>query len=222
MPGGWELEAASTPSVDFGVCVPISRPPDGWEWALGWKKLQIPGSHYFYIQYGRPIHYARRGLVRQALAGGCRWIFFMDADMRVPEWALQRLLIWRYPVVSGLYISKQGTLNLYRRNPDGGEKAPFRPLTRVEGASVWADAVGLGCCLIDARVFKYLPEPWFDWKERDDGGIDASEDLWFGLQLAKAGFRILVDNQVRCDHYTNARWDAQTLELQQEWFNPPS
>lgn len=86
-------------------------------------------------------------------------LLFLDADMRFPPDALERLLARRLPVVGA---------NYRRRRPphDFTASVSTGPLaTGVERA----DRLGFGCVLIAAREFRGMARPWFNSYWQPDG-----------------------------------------------------
>ena len=91
-------------------------------------------------------------------------------------------------------------VNLMQAKPDNVEKG-FLPIQSWTGNWLQVDVTGMGCCLIDLKVFKDVPKPWFYW----ESGDDISEDFYF-LQLAKKyGYTTHVFTDVRLSHLGNLK-----------------
>lgn len=58
---------------------------------------------------------------------------------------------------------------------------------------------GLGCALIDCKIFSKLSFPWFKYFLYDDGGV-LSEDLYFCYKLNANNIRIILDTTFVCGH----------------------
>lgn len=166
------------------------------------------------------LDYSRNDLVEWALSGEYSHMLFIDTDIfpfrydpvtkgmsKFPDF-LGRFLSLQYPIVSGLYWTKKNASNLYSRIP--GEpysvKTLAGPLSEFVQNHFYVDAVGLGCCLIDRRVFERLRYPWFEFHREVVGGKmkEMSEDISFGLAASAAGFPTLVDGSVVCKHESKA------------------
>ena len=149
---------------------------------------------------GLPVDVARNRLAKDALEKNARYLFMLDADILPPPSGLLRLLSWRLPIVSGLYYAKTGHVAAWRQDPD--EPEFFNPLKEIpRGGLVEVDAVGAGCLLVDTRVFQVIPEPWFEWGQRDPKikkGV--TEDMMFCQKAQDHGFRIWVDSECDCRH----------------------
>lgn len=158
----------------------------------------------------------RNEIVRGALEGGFEWLLFVDADMKLPEGVVARLLeVEDADLVSGVYTSRQPRGDIHvnagevldRGTPDDG----LRPYTsdasirsrRVLPSQVRGrdepfevDVAGTGCLLIRRHVLEAMDPPWF---AADDEG--RGEDLNFTLRTSDAGFRLLLAPDVRAGHF---------------------
>ncbi|MHC1624465.1 MAG: hypothetical protein ACXQS2_00410, partial [Methermicoccaceae archaeon] len=83
----------------------------------------------------------------------------------------------------------------------------------------YVDAVGLGFCLIDARVFDRIEYPWFEYivDVVDGRKREISEDFNFFLKTIEKGFKVLVDGGVICPHEANVQllWNGDV-----RWVRP--
>ena len=159
--------------VDVSILIPVSGPVSP-SWALALKRLVIPGRFTLHMIKGVPIDVARNTLVKWALKDGAEWIFFLDSDIILDDYALVNLMQWKLPIVSCLYWAKKMAKDKY---PNGHWCAwksiePEEPLDLKKHLPkghrlVEVEAVGMGCCLIHRRVFEMLIErgytEWFKW-----------------------------------------------------------
>ena len=146
------------------------------------------------------IDKARNDLVEMALKKGCDYIWFIDTDMVIPPNALEELIGMNKDIASGVYFIKSPPYTpLIRDELDG--KYLFREDINFNEISECA-GVGLGCCLINADVFKKLEFPWFklDWVKWGGTTNQISEDLYFCKEARKKGFKIHVNTGVICGH----------------------
>lgn len=123
----------------------------------------------------------RHILVRDALKDGCTHICFIDDDMVFPRDAVHRLAKWRQPVVAANY----------RKRVPGGAFVATKPLKNgstdyqqvvTSERSVSLEEVtgfGFGLCLIDAEVFRKLPQPWFEFRWDEEEQAHLGEDILF-------------------------------------------
>ncbi len=134
--------------------------------------------------------------------------FFLDDDHVFQADALIALLNRRVPIVCALNNWKTPPflpLVFYGENVDevtGNKRLLTYPLSELDGVSglhpVYA-AAGSGL-LVEAQVFKVLPEPWFQVGKFNPEEL--SEDLFFYEQARNAGFTAYVDFDVQMAHIT--------------------
>lgn len=169
------------------------------------------GEKFFVIPKHYCIDKSRNNAVLSALTKGATHIMFIDSDiipyMRIngelvfiPE-VINHMLSYRYPIVSGIYQTTHGHAAVYKYT--GGIK-PYEPIPyeKIKEQITFADAVGCGLVLIDARVFVKLKEmgyfPWFEYKTeyKENKGtiniLEISEDIDFFDKCRKCGFRVMV------------------------------
>lgn len=135
----------------------------------------------------------RTTLVKQALEMDASHILFLDSDMVFPAQTLHRLIRAGKAVIGCNCPTKM---------------LPSSPTARMKGATLAGDPlfscpddvdikrvwrVGTGVMLIQTRVFRTIPQPWFpiEWVEelQDYRG----EDWAFCEKLDEAGIPIYVD-----------------------------
>ncbi len=185
----------------LAILIPVWNEWVHIKFALGLKNLEIPMPYYISIQRGLPIHVARQELVEDALRNGVDYILFLDSDIVIyDKFLIHKMLQYHYPIVSALYVSKQQTYCAYVRKGD-----EYYPLAKVPKTDfIIVDAVGLGCCLIEAKVFEKIKERcktdiFFKWDTR----WKFSEDLYFFYLANKAGFKVLVPLDLKVTHISS-------------------
>jgi len=165
------------------------------------KNLVIPLHYVWHCTSGYPIDVSRDHLVRKALEDNVDYIFFLDTDVIPHNEILVHLLGWKLPIVSGLYWTKARLPCAYKLTSDKHVEA-LKPQFNERIMEV--DAVGAGCLLIDARVFKQIPPPWFKWDmwpwTESNEPPGHSEDINFCLKAKEHGFPIYLDTAMRCKH----------------------
>lgn len=162
---------------------------------------------------------ARNNIVRVAMGKNADYVLMVDNDVTPPLDALVNLMGDGVDVVCGYYAHRDAD-NVYRGRTclckllmpnneyyfnyplesqytadelhairDGGDH-----LVRIHGG-------GMGCILINMRVFRKTAYPWFDWVNYpDDAQGMLSEDLYFCEQLKMAHVPIYADTRVACGH----------------------
>jgi hypothetical protein len=124
-------------------------------------------------------------LADKGLRWGADYILWMDADHTFPPDALNRLLAWNAAVVGANYPRRNtGEPTAVALN---GTPLPFEMTGPVEVRSL-----GLGLCLVDAKVFRSLPKPFFRIEHAAED-VPISEDYYFCHKARAAGVRIFVD-----------------------------
>lgn len=151
-------------------------------------------------------------------------LLFLDTDVAVPDDMLDRMLAHRVPIVCapvptlirrygppdeprgatvstnimvfddpqlrGSIVEPESPGTGYRRvDPDDFPDGPFT-----------TDATGLGACLIHRSVFESIERPWCAFVgQMGDGCI--GEDIYFFRKARAAGFQVVVDPSIACDHF---------------------
>lgn len=203
----------------FAIALPFSGrfvPP---EWAVGLANLSFPTNcSYLYLQVKSGNRAGNRtALVKSAQEMGAKYLFFIDDDTMPPHDAVKKLYMALetadddIAACGGIYTNKQ---------------LPSEPLVYMEENSGphWKWKVGdifpcwgvaTGCMMIRMSVFKNLPEPWFrDIASLEEIGDDPlitipdcakgfylTDDIYFCMRLAKAGYRMLAHGGVLPVHW---------------------
>jgi hypothetical protein len=158
------------------------------------------GSNYMFLS-GLPFDHARNKGVEKVLEDGYNWLFFLDDDVVVPHDTIDRLIAHGRDIVSGIYYRRADPIvpvMMVEADPKPVWATQFTP-----GNVVAVDLVGSGCLLIHRRVLERVEKPWFEWLlDRDDieESQKCSEDFAFSRKAKKAGFEILVDTSIKCQH----------------------
>lgn len=159
------------------------------------------------ILYGTAtIDHARNVLVKNAIVKKCDYIWFLDTDHKIPKDDILGKLLKtiedkKASIVSALYF---------------GKEKPHLPVIRIRRLKEWwepladvnpneiieVDGIGMGCCLIDMKVFKKINYPYFEFKYLDVRGypMHQSEDLTFCEKAKNAGYKIYVDTKLVVEH----------------------
>lgn len=205
--GAWER---TEPYITVGI------PHTGhvtMEWAVNLKALKIPGGQdmaYYYYSRGGTIEIARNESVDGMLENDSEWLFFLDSDVIAPPDAIQRLMSYGLPIVSGMYYvrgPKQGALHpcCWKLKPDtdGSGKTDYQPVLEFGfGALLEVDACGAGCLLIHRSVLEKMKEKGIKYFEytSDHKGNGMGEDFDFCHKAQQLGYKVMVDPTVMCEH----------------------
>lgn len=151
---------------------------------------------------------ARELLAEDALEWGADYLMSWDADIQVPYSLF--LDLWRnqVPVVGALAFTARDPVHpvIYRMRSHLDAKTGFEV---IDGSDVIFDyprgqlvgneeiggelAFGAGAMLIDTRVFREMPKPWFN-------STGCGEDWFFCHRCSKYGIPRYVDTRVRTGH----------------------
>lgn len=207
--------AKTTDKPKIAVCVPYNS---NWhpEWAeKSYGPLKYIPTNWctksIFLSKVQSISVARDILVNSALQSNCDYVFFLDTDMifespNDPNAALNTLyqVINKDPntkngkIVGALYRAKQKhgfNYSMWMKTNDPNVKG-YVPIESWTGNWIQVSVTGMGCILIDMKVFKELPRPWFKWELKED----ISEDFNF-LELAKSkGFDTHIFTDVMLSH----------------------
>lgn len=154
-------------------------------------------------QSGYQIDEMRNSLVEVALEHKMTHILFLDTDMSFPQDMIVKMIEdlednKEYEAITGLYVRKTPPYlpHIYpkflKTNKFGiAGIYPTEELSEVEGA-------GMGCCIINMKVFKRTKKPYFKMGGNIRGAKGLGEDLYF---CAKAKPKMLCDTRIKCSHY---------------------
>lgn len=129
----------------------------------------------------RRIDHAREDLAKRAIKWGADWLLWIDADHQFPPDTLLRLLAHDLPFVGCNFRRRNDRIVSSTCTISG---VPIEPKT--EGLQP-VDLLGFGIALIEAKVFRSLPYPWFDLGPH-------GEDGYFCEQAINAGYTPHVDH----------------------------
>lgn len=168
------------------------------------------GNAGFLMQLGTYVHAARSTLVEEFLKSDAEWLLFVDADMRFPPNALERLLAHGEKFV-GINYSSRGHPYRYiaieQANVGPGKHGGLLPTYEDSTGLEMADAIGFGFTLIHRDVLEAVTAAakpalpfWFAWNEDRDCMV--GEDVYFCLTAATQGYKPYVDHDLskECAH----------------------
>lgn len=140
-----------------------------------------------YIERGSYIGHNREKLAECALANGCDYVLWLDADHEFPHQTLVRLLSHDKDIVAANY-------------PRRSNSALLQPVASRNSVPVWSgrnsgsgeeleavDFTGMGLCLIRRAVFEHIERPWFE-------DYRTGEDVEFFAKARAAGFDVWIDH----------------------------
>lgn len=156
-------------------------------------------------QSGYQIDEMRNSLVEVALKHKMTHILFLDTDMSFREEMIVEMIKdiednedMNIEAITGLYVRKTPPY-LPHIYPEflKTNKFGIAGIYPTEGLSEVAGA-GMGCCMIDMKVFKRTKKPYFKMGGNIRGAKGLGEDLYF---CAKAKPKMLCDTRLKCSHF---------------------
>jgi hypothetical protein len=140
----------------------------------------------------------RHLLVRDALADGCTHICFIDDDMVFPRDAVHKLARWRQPVVAVNYRKRVPNGAFVATKPYPNGPTPYQQVVTSERTASLEEVTGLGfgLCLIEARVFQQLPQPWFEFRWDASSEVHIGEDIVFCQACIDHGIPLYIDHEL--------------------------
>jgi hypothetical protein len=156
-----------------------------------------------FFTHDLPLPDAPNELVKRALKWKADLVCFVEEDMLIPDNALKLMLMSASWVTAVDY-------------PVGEKRCST--IARKKGNILWT---GLGCTLIDAKVFKILKKPWFrtdksfrivnknplELEEQDVPNKYGGHDIWFGMSLNKAKIPIYQIPNLIAGHIKKKKLD---------------
>ena len=160
------------------------------------------------------ISRSRNVLITAALDRYSDFIYFLDSDMQNDKPGSVEALRLLYEtiqredvdVVSGMYLERLSKRVCARKWNDIEKQYEYYRKSELEGKITQVDAVGMGCCLIDTRIFTNLDYPWFKYEEKT-GGL--SEDLYFCERVRELGGKIWIHGDVVFNHWGKYKFTMQ-------------
>lgn len=183
------LASRDTWSSDFGMCM-IQLVADFAQKYEGFDEQRIRVDK----KEGSILPNQREGLAQKALELGCTHLLFIDTDQTFPPSALRRMLSWKEPIVAcNVAIKTFPTAPTARLFTKGNTKGGllFTWSDSVGLAPVWR--IGTGIMLIDTKVLRKIPEPWFPNRWMEETKTFQGEDWCFCEKAEAYGFHPVVD-----------------------------
>lgn len=145
------------PKYTVGICIP-NRGEVQTAFFMAFNQLQKPQSFVIQAERGHQIDTSRNLQVSGVLARGGQYVFFLDSDVHPQPNVLNDLLALELPIVSAVYFNRGTPYHMLAQ----AEGVPFPHELAGAPELRQATSVGMGCCLIDTRVFHRLGAnlPW--------------------------------------------------------------
>ena len=147
-------------------------------------------EHQLFFENGSMIADQRRRLVEVALERSAQQILWLDSDMMFPANIYRKLDEHNVSVVACTYSTRTPPYRNVASGLSGNTGLQF------------ADAVGMGCMLVDTEVYHQIPRPWFNMIWDDKTQTFSGEDVYFCEELIKNRYNVMVDcdTSKQCSH----------------------
>lgn len=179
--------------MDVMVAIPTSHTAHMETFKSLWSLRGAAGFEYV---KGHDTGISRNILAKRAIEKGYGRILYVDADMVIPEDALELMSEGDADVVSALYPkrSDRTKANVYRESPC----SPL-PYSDSLPGRIPISFCGFGCVLVKTELLRRMEYPWFQFCEYPNGDF-LSEDFFFCQEAMRAGAVMEADTRVRCGH----------------------
>lgn len=142
-------------------------------------------------------------LREKALQGGYDYLFHLESDIFPPADVIERLLSHKKPIVGGLYHIEHGAESklMIQKVENFGNKhretynLDLTDLSFADGSLKPVFSCGLGCAMIDVRVFEKLKD---GFRFEGDGSVHP-DSIFYG-DVHHAGIRVYADTSIYCEH----------------------
>lgn len=163
--------------------------------------LDKPDGTICSFSHGQSPARGRNLIIEQALEHNCTHIFFLDDDVAFKPDTLMRLMSHDVDMVTGLYLFRN-----YPHQPiifdysDEEGKCRHINLENQTGLIEIVNA-GLGCCLINTKVFRAIEKPYIRLGQLEkDGWCD---DIDFFNRARAVGFKLYCDFNIPIGHFAS-------------------
>lgn len=190
------------------------------------RKAILERGGYIRVEGGPRISDNRTRCVDRFLQfPGAQWMWMVDADMVLPDDALDMLLAVadpeNQPIVGGLcFAGRDGqppkpTMNIMGVNDDGSANLQM-VADWPRGQVLRVDTTGAACLLVHRSVLEKMaehfprPYPWF--AETYMTGSQIGEDATFCLRARQLGYPVAVHTGVSVGHRKTTTIDLNTYE----------
>lgn len=157
---------------------------------IGFTRTQVPLGLVFVKASSSLVANVRNQCVDAARQTECDKLLMIDSDMTFPHDTLVRLLSHGVDIVGGVYMRRGGTQEMIG--------APLA--TGDYDGLVEMKMLGTGCILIDMKIFRELPRPWFRCPPDEANGVNIGEDVQFCRDATALGYRLWADASLDLGH----------------------
>lgn len=175
----------------IGICLPTNRGlrPKCLQSLLDLIAYKQHDFHILISTEGFNTAENRTWLAAQAVKAGCTHIFWVDDDMIYEKDTLEKLLEHDKDIVGARYANRRGSGEVIAYLEEKSDTDLFK-----------CSALGGGCVLIKADVFRKVPQPWFWYKILPTGAVSMSHDWYFCEKARESGYEVWCDPTIKPGH----------------------
>ena len=139
----------------------------------------------------------REKLIEKALDIKSDYVLWLDSDMMFPSTTALRLLNHGTDIVGCNYRkrSKDGKTVAYEDVSNWDTWLPMQ----VQDKLVKVEGVGMGCLLMNTKVFENLKKPYFEFVYSDETNDWHGEDFYLQKKLRDLGYEVYIDTLLSMD-----------------------
>lgn len=155
------------------------------------------------------IHANREELVDNAIRYNATHILFLDDDIEFKPEIVDLLFSRKQAIVATNYLVKTTKFDKFVAVGFDGKVIPtLQESTGIEPVNY----TGMGVCLIDIKVFKDMPKPWFlpGWDKAQQHYV--GEDVAFSYNARAVGYETYLDHDASkmiLGHHGSFKWNWQ-------------
>lgn len=154
---------------------------------------------YTFFNSGTILLNQRNELFKQALDVNADYILWLDSDMIVPSTCLIRLLSHNKQIVGCNYMKRSLPIKTVAYE-DTTDWESWIPLTK-NNKLVRVDGVGLGCILMETKIFQKINKPYFEFVYEKDTDDWHGEDFNLLKKFKEANISTFIDMNLSEDVY---------------------
>ena len=177
--------------MKLAIGVPLATEWISSKFWYSYENLIKPKDHILITFTGALTPISRERIVLKVIEQKCTHLLFIDSDMVFSPNTLMDLHDPNDPkdIVAGLFFQKYDpyppALSIHDKHP-------------IPEKLIEVDWVGMAFTLIDMKVFKKMPRPWFELDFNPEHIV--GEDVLFCIKAKKLGFKIWVEPKASIGH----------------------
>lgn len=170
------------------------------------NRLKVPDGYELDIEtfYGYQIDQIRNLIAKYSIDLEYDYVLCIDSDIILPNDALVKLLNAKKDIISGVYTQRKHDVHIvevYEHRENGAVlNIPYENMMKKTLGPFRVAGFGFGCVLVDAKVFRALSWPWFEYRDAETFRDTVSEDITFCMKAEAHGFELWCDPSIKCPH----------------------